>query len=46
MLALERDNLALVRDGTGHAHAVAEPDEVQRWVRRKAFFPIRLRRRG
>ena len=38
MLALERENLALVRNGTGQAQAVAEPDEVQRWGEAKGLF--------
>jgi hypothetical protein len=42
MLALERENLVLVREGTGQAQAVAEPDEVQRWGEAKGLFPDQI----
>jgi conjugative relaxase-like TrwC/TraI family protein len=42
MLALERENLALVRDGTGQAQPVAEPDEVHRWGQARGLFPDQI----
>ncbi len=42
MLALERDNLALVRAGSGQAQAVAGADEVQQWGEAKGLFPDQI----
>ncbi len=42
MLALERDNLALVRAGSGQAQPVARADEVQRWGEAKGLFPDQI----
>src|SRR5260370_22683947 len=38
MLDLERDNLALVRAGIGHAQAIAEPADVQEWGAVRGLF--------
>src|SRR5258708_39382412 len=38
MLALERDNLALVRAGIGQAQAISEPGEVQEWGAARGLF--------
>src|SRR5260370_30624560 len=38
MLALERDNLALVRAGIGQGQAIAEPAEVQEWGATRGLF--------
>ncbi len=42
MLALERENLALVRDGIGRAQAVGKADEVQQWGEAKGLFPDQI----
>jgi hypothetical protein len=42
MLALERENLVLVRSGISQAQAIAEPDKVQRWSEAKRLFPDQI----
>ncbi len=39
MLALERENLALVQTGSGQARAIAGIDEIERWSVAKGLYP-------